>query len=77
MSRKYVIIDAGEVGSIDFAKVCETGAETLRYSLDETQTFVKFEGEVPSFLEGKTQHSQDEILTILGGEDWSPPTVTE
>ena len=69
--RKYVIIDASEVSSVDFTQVNETSAETLRYSLDETQTFVKFEGNTPSFLEDKTQHSHSEILEVLSGSDWT------
>lgn len=71
--RNYVIIDASEVSSVDFNQVLETSADTLRYNLAGTQTFVKFEGDTPSFLEGKTQHTHSEILDILGGEDWSEP----
>jgi hypothetical protein len=69
-NRKYVIINASEVGTVDFSQVYETSANTLRYSLDDSQTFVKFEGSTPSFLNGKTQYSHSEILTILAGEDW-------
>jgi len=69
--RKYVIIDASEVSSVDFTQVNETSAETLRFSLDETQTFVKFEGNTPSFLEDKTQYSHSEILAVLSGSDWT------
>ena len=72
MSRKYVIIDADEVSSVDFSQVFETSADTLRFSLDESQTFVKFEGSTPSFLDGKTQYTHSEILTILATDEWSP-----
>ena len=71
MSRNYVIIDASEVSSVDFNQVLETSADTLRYSLDGTQTFVKFEGDTPSFLEGKTALDRSEMLTILAGSDWT------
>ena len=70
--RNYVIIDASEVSSVDFNQVFETSADTLRYNLAGTQTFVKFEGDTPSFLEGKTQYTHSEILTILEGSEWSP-----
>jgi len=73
MSRNYVIIDASEIPSVDFNQVLETSAETLRFSLDGSKTFVKFEGDTPSFLEGKTQYSHSEILTILAGEEWTSP----
>ena len=63
--RKYVIINADEVGSVDFSQVLETSSDTLRYSLDESKTFVKFHGATPSFLEGKTQYTHSEIVAIL------------
>ena len=74
MSRKYVIIDADEVSYVDFDQVDETSADTIRYSVDGTKTFVKFDSDTtPSFLEGKTQYSHSEILTILATDEWSNP----
>ena len=75
MSRNYVIIDASEVSSVDFDQVLETSAETLRYNLAGTQTFVKFEGDTPSFLEGKTANTHSEMLEILAGEEWTDPNA--
>ena len=72
MSRKYVIISKDDVSSIDFDQVFETSANTLRYSIDDSQTFVKFKGDTPSFLDAKTQYSHSEMLTILSGSDWTP-----
>ena len=69
-NRKYVIINASEVSTVDFSQVNETSASTLRYSLDDSQTFVKFDGDTPSFLDGKTQYNHSQIRTILDGEDW-------
>jgi len=73
--RNYVIIDASEVSSVDFDQVLETSAETLRYNVNPagTKTFVKFEGETPSFLEGKTAYTHSEMLEILAGEEWTDP----
>ena len=73
MSRTYVIIDSSEVSSVNFNEVLETSADTLRFSLDGTKTFVKFDGDTPSFLEGKTQYTHSEILAILAGEEWTGP----
>ena len=73
MSRNYVIIDASEVSSVDFDQVLETSPETLRFSVDGTKTFVKFEGDTPSFLAGKTAYTHSEILEILAGEEWTDP----
>lgn len=72
MSRKYVIINADEVDSVDFSKVDETSADTVRFSTDGSQTFVKYEGDQPSFLNGKQEYTHSEILTILSGAEWSP-----
>ena len=76
MSRKYVIINADEVDSVDFSQVDETSADTLRYNInpDNTKTFVKFDGDTtPSFLDGKTQYTYSEILTILATDEWTDP----
>jgi len=73
MSRKYVIINADEVDSVDFSQVDETSADTVRFSVDGTKTFVKFDTDTtPSFLDGKTQYSHSEILTVLSGDEWTP-----
>ena len=71
-NRKYVIINASEVGTVDFSQVVETSANTLRYSLDDSKTFVKFNGDTPSFLNGKTSYTHSEILNVLSGTDWTP-----
>ena len=71
-NRKYVIIESSEVSSVDFSEVMETSADTLRYSVDETKTLVKFTGDTPSFLDGKTHYTHSEILNILRGPEWTP-----
>ena len=68
--KKYVILTASEVSSVDFSKVKEDSANTLRYNNDNTKTFVKFTGNTPSFLDGKTQYTNAEILEILTEEEW-------
>ncbi len=73
MSRKYVIINASEVANVNFDQVFETSADTLRHSLDGTKTFVKYEGEQPSFLSGKTEYDHAEILSILATDEWTDP----
>jgi hypothetical protein len=69
--RNYVIIDASEVSSVDFNQVLETSADTLRYNIAGTKTFVKYEGDTPSFLAGKTVNTHSEMLEILAGEEWT------
>ena len=67
--KTYVIIDSSEVGSVDFDQVLETSAETLRFSLDGTKTFVKYEDGQPSFLWGKTEYTHEEILEVLATDE--------
>ena len=68
--RKYVIINASEVSSVDFSQVLETSSDTLRYSIDESKTFVKFEGDTPAFLSGKTTYTHDEMISTLVAPEW-------
>jgi len=75
MSRKYVIINADEIDSVNFSQVDETSADTVRFSVDGSKTFVKFDTDTtPSFLVGKTQYTHSEILTILATDEWTPDT---
>jgi len=70
---KYVIIDSSEKDNINYSEVSETSAETLRYSLDGSQIFLKFEGSTPSFLEGVTQYTLNQVLAILESSEWTAP----
>ena len=88
-NRTYVIIDSSlaeppeegtsleDSGKVDFSKVMESSASTLRYSVDGTKTFVKFVGEVPSFLEGLTTYNHDEIRAVLATPEWQAPHEPE
>lgn len=50
-NRQYLIIPVSEVSKINFSQVCETSAETLRKSVDQTKTFVKWDSEsIPTFI---------------------------
>lgn len=72
-NRRWCIITADEVNTlpVDFTQVMETSSNTLRYSLDGSNTFVKYEGAQPAFLEGKTEYTHTEILSILSGPEWT------
>ena len=68
---KYVIINTSDLDSVDFSQVAETSTDSLSYSVDGTKTFIKFEGDTPSFLIGEPQYTHAEILNILVGPEWS------
>lgn len=70
--RTYCIIDSSEVSSINFDQVAETSADTLRYSIDGSKTFVKYEGSQPSFLNSKQEYTHSEIVAILATDEWTP-----
>jgi hypothetical protein len=42
-NRRYLIIPSSIVDDIDFSQVHETSGQTLRYSVDNTKTFVKYD----------------------------------
>jgi hypothetical protein len=78
MERKYVVFDVTEIEKIDFNEVMETSEETLRKSVDENLTFVKYEAaEMPTSvnsLETKQgPYSHYEFLYILDTEVWNNP----
>ena len=68
---KYAIILAEEVSGVNFNQVLETSTDTLRYSLDNNQALLKFEGETPSFLEGKQLYDYEAIMEILNSPSWT------
>jgi hypothetical protein len=74
-NRRYVIISATEINNVNFSEVLETSAETCRYSVDGSKTFVKYEGAQPESVAAITNKSQEytheEILDILNTEEWN------
>lgn len=70
--RTYVITDATEASSFDFSKLVDS-IDTVRYNLDNSKVLARFEGDTPSFLIGEPQYTQEEILPIVDGPEWSDP----
>lgn len=72
--RKYIIFDVAELNKINFNEVMENSASTLRYSLDGTKTFIKWEETEPSFLSNLLTKSRiytlEEISEILLTSEW-------
>ena len=73
--RTYVIADTSEVGNFDFSQLVDIDESYSRKSLDGSKILARFEGETPSFLEGKTQYNQSEMLAILEGDEWSSDEI--
>ena len=55
VERRYLIIPSDVVSTIDFKQVYETSIDTLRYSLDGTKTFVKYDIYI---------YDEDESITV-------------
>ena len=75
--RQFMIFNVSELNQIDFTQVLETSIDTVRKSVDETKTFVKWEGSIPSSINLLTTkegpYTYEEILTILSGPEWTDP----
>lgn len=66
----YVIVNSDEVPNFDFDQLVDS-LVTSRYSLDNSKILARFEGDTPSFLTGKPQYTNEEILAILEGAEWT------
>ena len=76
-NRRFVIFNVTELPLIDFNQVYETSIDTVRKSVDETKTFVKYDLPEPSSVEALTtksiEYTYDEILEILATPEWTDP----
>jgi hypothetical protein len=76
-NRKFMIFNVSELNQIDFTQVLETSIETIRKSVDQSKTFVKWDGVMPECVNNLTTnegpYSYDEILNILLTSEWSEP----
>ena len=69
--RKYAIIEKTELANMDFSLLLTTSEDTARPNLDKSEFIVSFEGDTPTFLSGKTQLSNSEILKELKKDEWN------
>jgi hypothetical protein len=76
--RNYIIFNLSEIDLIDFNQVMESSPETIRKSLDNTKSFVKWEGvKMPSSLNGlqtkEGPYSHGEMVKIMTSREWTTP----
>jgi hypothetical protein len=78
-NRRWLIIPTNRVNEIIFNEVIENNIESLRFSIDGTKTFVKYdvennEDEIlgrPSFFNiGLNEYGYSNILEIMESEEW-------
>jgi hypothetical protein len=74
---RFVIFEVTELSLIDFTQVYETSYDTVRKSVDETKTFVKWEGIMPTCVSNLTTkegpYTYSEMLAILSTSEWIKP----
>jgi hypothetical protein len=77
-NREFMIFNVSELDTINFNEVLETSADTVRKSVDQTKTFVKWDGvTIPPSVEALTTkegpYTYEEILAILATPEWTDP----
>jgi hypothetical protein len=73
-----MIFNVSELDQINFTQVCETSIDTVRKSIDQTKTFVKWDGDsIPLSVDALTTkegpYTYNEILIILDTPEWTNP----
>ena len=78
-NREFIIFNVSELNQIDFTQVLETSLDTVRKSVDQTKTFVKWDGIMPECVNNLTTkegpYTYDEIIPILLTTEWSDPNT--
>jgi len=71
----YVILNTTDItdenSTIDFSQLLNYNASMLRYTLDNSKAVVKYDGDQPSFLNGKTTYTHQEILVEMAKSAWT------
>ena len=79
IDTQYMIFNVSELDTINFDEVLETSIDTVRKSVDETKTFVNWEGDMPTCVQNLTTsegpYTYDEIYAILFTEEWTNPNL--
>ena len=74
-NRKFMIFSVTELDQIDFTQVHETSASTVRKSVNNTKTFVKWDDTIPQCVNNLTTkegpYTYEEMLEILATEAWT------
>jgi hypothetical protein len=76
-NRRFMIFSVTELNQIDFNEVLETSIDTVRKSVDQLKTFVKWENVIPECVTNLTTkegpYTYEEILVILATPEWTDP----
>jgi hypothetical protein len=74
-NREFIIFNVSELDKVNFSEVLETSVNTLRKSSNKTKTFVKWEGNEPSFVSTLTTkegpYTYTQMIGVLNTNEWS------
>ena len=75
-NRQFMVFNVSELSLINFNEVLETSEQTVRKSVDQSKTFVKWEGpNIPPSVDNLTTkegpYTYDEIVNILSASEWN------
>ena len=72
-----MIFNTSELSQINFNEVLETNINTIRKSIDQTKTFVKWLGDTPQCVQDlntkEGPYTYNKVLTILATPEWIDP----
>lgn len=77
-NRRWLVIPATEVENVDFNQVLESSADSLRYSVDGSQTFVKYEVRVVEEAYSETfvdPETGNEVTTTVEAGVYGRPSI--
>ena len=74
---KYIILQSIDIEKVDFSKVKQEKASSVRFSIDKQKFILKYDGDQPEFVYwitenalGLREYTHEEILNILNGPEW-------
>lgn len=77
-NRRYLVIPSSIVDDIDFSQVHETSKDTLRYSVDGTKTFIKYDTVTyeDDFVQTFTNpETGEEMTTTISAGTYGRPSI--
>ncbi len=77
-NRRWLVIPISLTGSINFDQVLESNVDSLRLSVDGSQTFIKYQ--INEFLEDETQtfidpETGNEVTTVIEKGVYGRPSI--
>lgn len=78
--RTFMIFDTAELSSVNFNEVLETSASTVRKSVDQTKTFVKWDGNttptsVTALTSKEGPYNYEDMLVLMATDVWTSTEI--